>query len=137
MFIKGAPAGHVSHTVADGGIVARLMNFLIGAYKKVPAGLEPPDLLSSHVSLPFPYNYPVTYFSAAAGISPITSHCQSSGILGIQHPRKFIELPRDLEVIQRPTSAGFPRRFIFSLGVHQCFSRSQHLPVICKWSLGP
>ena len=94
VFTNGTLAGRVDHAVADGGVVARFMSFLIDAYKRVPTRLEVSDLLSclpvvpiqlpSHLlSLPSPRSAPQQSFS------------KCSEIFDIQHPGDVLELLRN------------------------------------------
>ena len=93
VFTNGALAGRVDHAVADGGVVARFMSFLIDAYKRVPARLEVSDLLSC---LPVvPIQIPIILPLASQAFGQQQLFPRSSEIFDIQHPGDVLELLRN------------------------------------------
>ena len=94
VFTNGALAGRVDHAVADGGVVARFMSFLIDAYKRVPARLEVSDLLSCRPVVPIqlPSHYVPLPSQESAQQQPFP---KSSEIFDIQHSGDVLELLRN------------------------------------------
>ena len=94
VFTNGALAGRVDHAVADGGVVARFMGFLIDAYKRVPARLEVSDLLSCLPVVPIELpKYPVP--SLVQEYAPQQTFTKRSDIFDIQHPGDVLEILRN------------------------------------------
>ena len=92
VFTNGALAGRVDHAVADGGVVARFMSFLIDAYKRVPARLEVSDLLSC---LPImPIQIPTILPLASQAFRQQQLFAKNSEIFDIQQPGDVLELLR-------------------------------------------
>ena len=93
VFVNGALAGRVDHTVADGGVVARFMSFLIDAYKRVPARLEISDLLSCLPVMPIQ----IPQILPLASQAYVQQHffTKSSEIFDIHHSGDVLELLRN------------------------------------------
>lgn len=94
VFTNGALAGRVDHAVADGGVVAFFMSFLIDAYKRVPARLEVSDLLSCHPVAPIQlpsHHVPLPSQNSASQ----QLFAKTSDIFEIQHPGDVLELLRN------------------------------------------
>lgn len=94
MYKNGALAGRVDHAVADEGVVARFMSFLIDAYKRVPTRLEVSDLLSSLPVVPMQLPSHLLPLPSQRS-APQQSFTKSSEIFDIQYPGDVLELLRN------------------------------------------
>lgn len=115
VFTNGALAGRADHAVADGGVVAFFMAFLVDAYKRVPARLEVSDLLSCHPVAPIPLpSHHVPLPSQNSASQQLFS--KSTDIFEIQHPGDVLELLRNSKLYNITLQLAFQAAISFLSG---------------------